>query len=74
MLVQQHKTPLPVARELLQQIHSVKRKPTATGLVFDTERNEEHHADRFWAWALALYGGAQLRSGSDVVRVVSRRR
>jgi hypothetical protein len=23
-------------------------------LVFDTERNEKHHADKFWAWALAL--------------------
>jgi hypothetical protein len=26
----------------------------AKNLVFDTTRNEKHHADKFWAWVLAL--------------------
>jgi phage FluMu gp28-like protein len=55
MLVQQHKTPLPQDRDLAYQIHSIKRVVTASkNLVFDTDRNEKHHADKFWAWALSL--------------------
>ena len=58
MLIQQHRTPLPVNRDLAYQIHSIKRMRTASNnLVFDTERNEKSHADRFWAWALALAAG-----------------
>jgi phage FluMu gp28-like protein len=58
MLVQQRKTPLPVAREIAYQIHSIKKTVTAArNLVFDTERNEKHHADKFWAWALGLAAG-----------------
>jgi phage FluMu gp28-like protein len=48
-------TPLPKDRDLAYQIHSVKKKITAAKHnVFDTEKNEKHHADKFWAWALAL--------------------
>lgn len=55
MLIQQHKTPLPVSRDLDYQIHSVKRIVTPSkNLVFDTARNERHHADKFWGWALSL--------------------
>lgn len=55
MLIQKHKTPLPVDRDIAGQIHSVKRLVTAArNLVFDTERNAKHHADKFWAWVLAL--------------------
>jgi phage FluMu gp28-like protein len=55
MLIQQRKTPLPVDRDLAYQIHSIKRKVTPSkNLVFDTDTNEKHHADKFWAWALAL--------------------
>jgi len=54
-MIQQKRTPLPVERELAYQIHSIKRTVTANrNLVFDTERNQKHHADKFWAWALAL--------------------
>ena len=57
MLIQQGKTPLPVDKDLAYQIHSIKRTVTASrNLVFDTDRNEKHHADAFWAWALALAG------------------
>lgn len=55
MLIQQRKTPLPLDRGISYQIHSIKRKVTASNnMVFDTERNAKHHADKFWAWALAL--------------------
>lgn len=49
-------TPLPMDRDLAYQIHSIKRRVTAAkNVVFDTERNEKHHADKFWAWTLALW-------------------
>jgi len=55
MLISQNKTPLPTDRELAYQINSIKRIVTSSkNLVFDTDRNEKHHADKFWAWALAL--------------------
>lgn len=55
MLIQQRKTPLPRDTDLAYQIHSIKRIVTPNkNVVFDTVRNEKHHADKFWAWALAL--------------------
>jgi len=49
-------TPIPMDRDLAYQIHSIKKIVTAAkNNVFDTERNEKHHADKFWAWALALW-------------------
>lgn len=49
-------TPIPVDRDLAYQIHSIKKSITAAkNNVFDTERNEKHHADKFWAWALAIW-------------------
>ncbi len=59
MLAQQRKTPLPTDRDIAYQIHSIKRMVTPSkNLVFDTERNEKHHADKFWAWALACHQAA----------------
>lgn len=55
MLVQRRRAPLPADRDIAYQIHSIKKTVTAAkNLVFDTARNEKHHADKFWAWALAL--------------------
>lgn len=55
MLIQKLKTPLPVNRDIAYQIHAIKRIVTAAkNVVFDTVRNERHHADKFWAWVLAL--------------------
>jgi len=57
---QRGNTPLPVDRDLAYQIHSIKRKVTAAKHnVFDTERNERHHADKFWAWALGIWAANQ---------------
>ena len=51
-------TPLPVDRDLAYQIHSIKKTLTGSkNSVFDTERNDKQHADKFWAWALAAYSG-----------------
>jgi phage FluMu gp28-like protein len=53
-------TPLPPSRELAYQIHSIKKQVTnAKNNVFDAERNERHHADKFWAWALAIWASKQ---------------
>lgn len=55
MIFQQRKTRIPVERDLAYQIHSIKKKVTlAKNNVFDTDRNEKHHADKFWMLALAL--------------------
>ena len=60
-------TPLPSDREIAYQIHSIKKKVTAAkNNVFDTEQNENHHADKFWAWALAIWA-AQNGAGWDDV-------
>jgi phage FluMu gp28-like protein len=62
-------TPLPVDRDLAYQIHSIKKTVTASkNNVFDAERNEKHHADKFWAWALALWA-ASPKSGSGFVQI-----
>lgn len=52
--------PLPLDRDLAYQIHSVKKTVTAAkNNVFDTERNEKHHADKFWALMLAIAASGQ---------------
>lgn len=48
--------PIPTDRDIAYQIHSIKKTTTAAkNNVYDTARNEKHHADKFWAWALALW-------------------
>lgn len=50
--------PMPAERDLAYQLHSIKKSVTASkNNVFDTERNEKHHADKFWALMLALSAG-----------------
>lgn len=73
-LIQQHRTPLPVNKDLAYQIHSIKRMVTASkNLVFDTQRNEKHHADKFWGWALALAGAnAPAAAAMHQARVMGR--
>lgn len=44
---------MPRDRDLIAQIHSIKKNVTAGGRVtFDTERDSKGHADTFWALAL----------------------
>ena len=56
--------PIPLDRGLAYQIHSIKKTVTAAkNNVFDTEGNEKHHADKFWALALA-YSAAGISRAS----------
>jgi len=67
MLVQQHKPLIPPDRDLAYQIHSIKKLVTPSRNVsFDTDTNEKHHADRFWAWALALSAALGLSGGPSI--------
>ena len=71
--LEQGHVPIPVDRDLSQQIHSIKKKVTAAkNNVFDTEANEKHHADRFWSLALAIWAakgsGGGLHRGTISVR------
>jgi phage FluMu gp28-like protein len=51
--------PIPSDRDLAYQIHSIKKTITAAkNARFDAERNKKHHADRFWALALAAYAAS----------------
>ncbi|NPV30645.1 MAG: hypothetical protein HPY58_13560 [Firmicutes bacterium] len=53
---------IPYNRDLMQQIHSVKKFVTAAGNIrFDAEHDEKHHADKFWALALALHAADKAR-------------
>jgi len=53
-------TPLPLDRDLAYQIHSIKKTVTPAKFNrFDTERNEKHHADKFWGWALGVYAAKE---------------
>jgi phage FluMu gp28-like protein len=54
--MQKAQVPIPMDRDLAYQIHSIKKMVTAAkNVVFDTAANEKHHADKFWALALAVW-------------------
>jgi phage FluMu gp28-like protein len=55
--VESARVPIPMDREIAYQFHSIKKKALVNMNVFDTARNEKHHADKFWAWALAVFAG-----------------
>lgn len=49
-------------RELMIQVHSVRKTVTVAGNIrLDTDHDEKHHADMFWALALARHGVASQR-------------
>ena len=55
---QRAEVPIPLERDLAYQIHSIRKTVTkASNNRYDTEANEKHHADMFWAWALAIWAG-----------------
>jgi len=52
-------------REVRRQFHSIKKVVTGGGnIIFDVARNEKHHADKFWASALMLWGAADMNAGN----------
>ena len=67
LFMQRSAVPIPKSRELAYQIHSIRRKVSSSGLfIFDTDANEKHHADKFWALGLMLHaiGGRRSLAGS----------
>jgi phage FluMu gp28-like protein len=44
---------IPNDPRLIADIHAIKRKAGARGFIYDADRNEHGHADRYWALALA---------------------
>lgn len=53
---QNAEVPIPLERDLAYQIHSIRRESTESLTnKYDSGRTEGHHADMFWALALAIY-------------------
>jgi phage FluMu gp28-like protein len=64
ILLQKRAIKLPRQRDLVAQIHSIKRRVLASGNVaFDAERTKNGHADKFWAVALACQKERHLPRG-----------
>lgn len=62
--IERGNTPLPMDRAIAYQIHSIKKRISAAkNAIFDTERNEKHHADKFWAWALGVWAAKTKERG-----------
>ena len=75
ILLQQCDILLPRDREMVAQIHAIKRRVLPSGKIsFDAERTSRGHTDRFWAIALACQkeqGGSTTTKGAAVtVRVI----
>ncbi len=59
---------IPAHRDLMQQVHSVKRIVTAAGNIrFDSEHDEKHHADKFWALALAMHAALSGTASAQIL-------
>jgi phage FluMu gp28-like protein len=64
---------IPNDRDLVMQLHAIKRKPTERGFTYDADRNELiKHADLFWALALAVkeFGGRRRVLTAGNVKMV----
>jgi len=73
ILLQRRDVDLPRDREVVAQLHSIKRRFTSSGNVtFDAERTGKGHADKFWAIALACQQERALRrwAGEVGARVI----
>jgi hypothetical protein len=74
ILLQRRDVTMPRDRDLVAQIHAIKRRVLPSGKVsFDAERNARGHADKFWAVALACQRERQAdkpRTGEIGVRVL----
>jgi phage FluMu gp28-like protein len=63
---QRTEIPVPTDRDLCYQIHSLKKRVTdAKNIVFDVEKTEHHHADKFWALALAVWATKENVTAMD---------
>ncbi|MDR1873547.1 MAG: terminase family protein [Synergistaceae bacterium] len=65
---------IPNDRDLVMQLHAIKRKPTEKGFTYDADRNEQiRHADLFWALALAVkdFGGRRRVLTADNIKILT---
>jgi phage FluMu gp28-like protein len=73
ILLQRRDVTMPRERDLIAQIHAIKRRVLPSGKVsFDAERNARGHADKFWAVALACQRDRSLptkQTGEIAVRI-----
>lgn len=71
--LQQKRFILPNEKNLQNQIHSIKRKPSTGGhFRYDADRDENGHADSFWSFALAnLAAGTEKKTGFYVQKAES---
>ena len=66
ILLQRRDVDLPRDRELVAQLHSIKRRVMPSGNVtFEAERTNRGHADRFWAIVLACQKERGQARGAD---------
>lgn len=66
LVFDKQKIVLPPDRELQQQIHSIKKTITAAkNARFDCDANQNNHADKFWALALAVHAVGNGDEGSS---------
>jgi phage FluMu gp28-like protein len=74
ILLQRRNVVLPRQRELVGQLHSIKRRVLPSGkIAFEAERTDKGHADKFWAVALACQmerSAARRPSAVVTMRVV----
>lgn len=75
VIFQRGNIPIPADRDLAYQVHSIKRKFTLSkNAVFDCDANENHHADKFWALALAIWAAHSSGAAEDWINGMAARR
>ena len=66
---------IPISKNIRSDLHSVKKIVTAANNIrYDADRNENGHADRFWAAGLGLHAGQTSFSGPVEYQSAQRRR
>lgn len=59
---------IPADRDLMAQVYSVKKMVTVAGNIrLDSDHDEKHHADKFWALALARHAATTQMATSGIV-------
>lgn len=68
ILLEEKMVILPNDKDIVGQIHSIKKKYTSAGNeIFDSEKSKKNHADKFWSIAMATYKKRRRRKGTGEV-------
>lgn len=71
---QRGEVPIPTDRDFVYQVHSIKKKVTAAkNAVFDCDASEKHHADQFWAYALAVWAAKPATAADEWLAAIQQR-